>query len=311
MRRRRGFTLVVVLVMSCALSVLLGQFAVSTLTGLELDRARARSVQLRAAAESGVTLARAMLAADLLQRPAVDSLKDAWALGPMTVRIGEATVTVTIRDENAKIPLPQLLKAQGGSDPRRLTQALRMFTQEAPRDFGVSAADARRWIVANQFRLDLPDGSASGPLFRVSAASPDPAHRPDDCFTVWTDGELNVNTAPVACLRYAWGEDADRFIRALVAGRARTPFTTAQEVLALPGASSALRLPGSVRLSTTSNVFTIDVKAVAGPSRYCEQAVVTRLLPGVPVLYRQAVEDAGISGKPREMTPSDFLKAGA
>jgi len=156
-RRSGGFVLIVVLVISCVLGLLLGQFAVSTLTGLELSRARARAVQLQAAAESGICLARAMLAADLAQQPAVDSLKDAWAKGPMVVRFDEATVTVTIRDENAKISLPQLMKAWGGDDARRLAQGLRLFAQDAPKDFGVGADDLRRWVVAHQFRLDLPD----------------------------------------------------------------------------------------------------------------------------------------------------------
>jgi len=297
--------------MSCALSVLLGQFAVSTLTELELDRARARAVQLRAAAESGVALGRAMLAADAGQRPAVDSLKDAWAQGPMLVRIGGAAVTVTIRDENAKISLPQLMKAWGGDDARRLTHALRMFAQEAPGDFGVKADDLRRWVVAGQFRLDLPNALAGKPLFRLKAADPDPRHRPEDYFTVWTDGELNVNTAPAACLRYAWGGAASSFVRELVRRRVRTPFTTTEEIFALQGASTALRLPGSMRLSTTSNVFTIEVEATAGPSRFCEQAVVTRAQPGVPVLYRRTVSDVRVSGKPREMTVDAFLRSGS
>jgi type II secretory pathway component PulK len=307
---RGGFVLVVVLVISCALGVLLGQFAVSTLTDLELNRARARAVQLRAAAESGVALARAMLAADLRQRPAVDSPKDAWAQGPMVVRIGEAAVTVTIRDENAKISLPHLMKSWGGDDARRLTQALRLFTQEAPGEFGIGADDLRRWVVANQFRLDLPEQAAARPLFQVKAAAAGPGKRPEDYVTVWTDGELNVNTAPAECLRYAWGDRAGQFVGELVKRRARTPFTAAEEVLALPGASTALRLPGAMRLSTTSTVFSIEVEAVAGPSRFCEQAVVTRAQPGVPVLFRRAVGDVRVGGKPRQMTADDFLHGG-
>ncbi len=309
-RGRRGFVLLVVLVMSCGLGVLLGQFAVSTLTGLELDRARARAVQLRAAAESGVTLARAMLAADLAQRPAVDSLKDAWAQGPMLVRIGGAAVTVTIHDENAKISLPQLVKAWGGDDARRLAHGLRMFTQEAPRDFGLKADDVRRWAVAGQFRLELPKEAAGKPLFRLKAAEPDPKHRPQDYLTVWTDGELNVNTAPAECLRYAWGDGAASFVQELVRRRVRSPFTTTEEIFALQGASTALRLPGSMRLSTTSSVFSIEVAATLGPSRYCEEAVVTRARPGVPALFRRAVDDVRVAGKPREMTVDAFLRGG-
>ena len=185
-RRSGGFVLVMVLVISCVLGLLLGQFAVSMLTDMELSRARARAVQLRAAAESGVSLARAMLAADLAQRPVVDSLKDAWAKGPMVVHFDEATVTVTIRDENAKIPLPQLMKSWGGNDASRLTQGLRLFTQDAPKDFGVEADDLRRWVVAHQFRLDLPEEAAGKPLFALKTAAPAGAagkHRAEDYVT--------------------------------------------------------------------------------------------------------------------------------
>ena len=311
-RRSRGFVLVVVLVITCVLGLLLGQFAVSTQTDLELSRARARAVQLRAAAESGISLARAMLAADLAQKPAVDSLKDAWARGPMVVRFDEATITVTIRDENAKISLPQLMKSWGGDDARRLTQGLRLFAQEAPRDFGVEADELRAWTVANQFRLDLPEDAASKPLFalREVVAPAAGKHRAEEYVTVWTDGELNVNTAPAECLKYIWGGKGDRLVSELVSRRTRQPFGQPEEIFAVPGASEALRLPGSVRLSTTSTVFTIEVIAVAGPSRLCEQAVVTRADAGVPVLYRRTVSDLRITGEPREMTVNAFLQRG-
>jgi type II secretory pathway component PulK len=303
-----------VLVISCVLGLLLGQFAVSTLTDMELSRARARAVQLRAAAESGVSLARAMLAADLAQRPVVDSLKDAWAKGPMVVHFDEATVTVTIRDENAKIPLPQLMKSWGGNDASRLTQGLRLFTQDAPKDFGVEADDLRRWVVAHQFRLDLPEEAAGKPLFALKTAAPEGAadkHRAEDYVTVWTDGELNVNTAPAECLKYVWGGNGNRLVEELLARRAQQPFTLPEEIFALPGASTALRLPGSVRLSTTSTVFLIEVQAVAGPSRLCEQAVVTRADASVPVLYRRTVSDVRVSGEPKEMTVNAFLQSGS
>ena len=52
-RRSRGFVLVAVLLISCVLSLLAAQVAVSSLTDLELSRARGRSAQLRAALDSG------------------------------------------------------------------------------------------------------------------------------------------------------------------------------------------------------------------------------------------------------------------
>jgi len=309
--RRSGFVLVVVLVMSCVLALVVGQFAVSTLTDLEVSRARARAAQLRAAADSGIELARAMLAADLARRPPVDSLRDVWAQGPMTVRLGETTVTVTIRDENAKISLPHLMKSWDSENAARLSRAFRMFARSAPRDLKVSAAALRRWVVENQYRLDLPPGPAGAPLFRVEASADTSGRRPQDVLTVWTDGELNVNTAPPECLEYLWGERGERLVRELVRRRKRQPFITADEVFALPGASSALRLPGSVRLTTTSSVFLIEVEAVAGPSRLCRQAVVSRAEPGVPVLYRRTVGDVRVEGKAKEMAPEDFLHGGA
>jgi type II secretory pathway component PulK len=127
---------------------------------------------------------------------------------------------------------------------------------------------------------------------------------------VWTDGELNVNTAPAECLKYVWGGKGNQLVEALLARRTKQPFVLPEEIFALPGASTALRLPGSVKLSTTSTVFLIEVVAVAGPSRLCEQAVVTRADPGVPVLYRRTVGDVRVSGEPRAMTASAFLQSG-
>ena len=56
--------------------------------------------------------------------------------------------------------------------------------------------------------------------------------------------------------------------------------------------------------------FSLKMMAVAGPSRLCEQAVVTRADPGVPVLYRRTVSDLRVSGEPREMTVNAFLQSG-
>ncbi|MFO8007000.1 MAG: type II secretion system protein GspK [Candidatus Brocadiia bacterium] len=306
---RAGFALVAVLLLTAVLGLLAAQMAVSTLTDLELSQARARRRRLRLALDSATDLARALLATDWADAAEPDSLHDLWASGPMRVRIREASVTLAVRDENARISLPHVIASRRPEDERDLRKKLRHFVREASQVLGPSEEAIRRWIVEHQFRLGLPEEMAAEPLFEVPAEPAADEEPPGRFLTAWTDGSLNVNTAPRECLEFIWGEEADRFLDALIERREEEPFRKAQEVFSLPDASRLLRLPPGVRLTTHSPVLTLELEARLGPARFCRRVVLRRDRPGVPILMRLDVPEVELTGEVREISPGEFVES--
>jgi type II secretory pathway component PulK len=308
-RRSGGFVLVAVLLLTCVLSLLVAHMASGALTELELARARARRAKLTAAVESGLSLARLMVAARAREKST--GAPEPWAGGPVRLNPGNASVTFHVEDENGRISVPHLIRAGNADTPRELRKHLQRFAQESADAFELDEDEIFRWIVAHQFQLDLPEKLRGEPLFSVERSSPgaDRAPRPGDFLTVWTDGTLNVNTAPRECLEFLWGETGERFIEAVVSRREDEPFQHSEELFALPGSARLLRSTPGVRLTTRGTVFRIELEAVAGPSRLCEEAIVSADQPGVPVIYRRLIPSTSISGEPREMDVRAFVAA--
>jgi len=310
--RSGGFVLLVVLVVTCLLGLVLAQLTVSTQVDLELSRAWSRSAQLRGALDSAVALACAFLS-EGGQLSGVDSLEDAWAQGPFVLHFSDVAVTFAVDDEGAKLSLPHLVGLSADRKAGAIKTALRHFVQEASVAWGVPADDLRRWIVAHQFRLDLPEDLARAPLFSVaphaaaSVASTEPSA--NDFLTVWTDGSVNVNTASRECLAHLWGRRGEALAGTVVSRRVQEPFTRPEQVFSLPGASRVLRLPGNTRLSTTSTVFRIRVQAASGPSRLCETVVVVRDEGGVRVVFRRPVPAVHFAREPKQTDVAVLLTA--
>ena len=311
-QRSGGFVLVVVLVVTCLLGLVLAQLTISTQVDLELSRAWSRSAQLRCALDSAVAVACALLSEEG-QLAGADTLEDAWAQGPFVLRFSESVVTLDIEDESARLSLPHLVGLGSEREPKAVRTALRHFVQEASVAWGVPADDLRRWIVAHQFRLDLPETLAGRGLFSVSPGGVGgvgaEAPRPGDFLTVWTDGSVNVNTASRDCLAYMWGRRGEALAQAVVSRREQEPFLRPEQVFALPGAAGALRVPRNIRLSTESKVFRVRLEAASGPSRLCETAVVVRDEGAVRVVFRGPVPDVSFRGEPQEMEVATLLAA--
>jgi len=314
-RRERsgGFVLVVVLVVTCLLGLVLAQLTISTQVDLELSRAWSRSAQLRCALDSAVAVACALLSEEG-QLSGADTLEDAWAQGPFLLRFSESAVTLDIEDESARLSLPQLVGLGSEREPKAVRTALRHFVQKASVAWGVPADDLRRWIVAHQFRLDLPETLAARGLFSVSPGGVGGvgagAPQPGDFLTVWTDGSVNVNTASRECLAYMWGRRGEALAQAVVSRREQEPFLRPEQVFALAGAAGALRVPRNIRLSTESKVFRVRLEAASGPSRLAETVVVVRDESAARVVFRGPVPDVSFRGEPREMEVGAFLAAG-
>jgi type II secretory pathway component PulK len=291
--------LVAVLVLTCLLTVLVGRLAVSTMSDLEFARTRADVVRARNALESGLALAQALLTEHRTEFE-VDSLDDAWREGSLQFPCAGAVVTMSIEDEESRLPVRPLLVVHKPEDAREFNKGLLHFLQRASTDLGLDGDDVRRWLVANQFLLDVPSGMADGPLFEVPAG---PTALPAMLFSAWTDGAVNVNTASRECLAFLWGPESSPLVEAVLARREREPFLRAEEVFALPGGGRSLRLPQGVRLTTASDVFRVRLQAEAGAVHTCMEAVVLRLPEGMRVVFRRLMPTVALPGRPKRLDP--------
>ncbi len=307
MRRwdRSGFVLATVLAICAFASLIVAQLAVSTHAELELARSRARRAELRVALESGVSLARAVLAAEMDgEEPGVPP---PWAGGPLRMRLGEVDCTLSIEDEGAKFPVSSVLGAASRGGARQRTMALESFVRDAAEAFGLEAAVLRAWVVQRRFRLNLPDKLAGEPLFRSAVHAPaDGALPPEAQLTVWTAGSVNVNTAPAPVLRMAAGDASGRFVQALLKRRSDGPLQSEAEVAALAGLTRPRR---GVQFATASSTFAVTVHVRAGPSRMARRVVLRRERGGVRVIARLRAASGRTPKESRPTTVAALLRA--
>ena len=311
-KRSGGFVLVVVLVVTCLLGLVLAQLTISTQVDLELSRAWSRSAQLRGALDSAVAVACAVLSEEG-QLPGADTLEDAWAQGPFVLRFSDVAVTFVVEDEGARLSLPHLVGLGSDREPKAVRTALQHFVQEAAKAWPFGSEDLRRWIVAHQFRLDLPETLVGKPLFSVAAGGAVGRRTGEphvgEFLTVWTDGSVNVNTVSRESLMYLWGRRGESLAEAVISHREKEPFARPEQVFALPGASGVLRLPGTIRLSTGSEVFRIRLQAVSGPSHLCETVVLAREEGVAQGVFRRPVSDVSFAREPKPTDVATLLAA--
>jgi type II secretory pathway component PulK len=179
---RRGVALVIVL----ALMVALGGIAAAVGRAVRLENAtvetlRARTVA-RYAAESGVVAAEWRIQAlldslpSLPERAALFGQRDGWLPDLAEVPLGDARFTVTVADLNARIDLNR-------SDSATLRGLFAQFTSESRAAEIVSAIRARP-----PYRVSE--------LAAVPGVSAELATQVAPYVTVWSDGTININSAP-------------------------------------------------------------------------------------------------------------------
>ncbi len=118
-RNRKGYVLIMVLILSTLLTGLAVDLIVSSQTSIAYYRAFDNRLNSRLLARSGLVISRAMLDADkrgltaesltgVKNNPSIDSFQDIWAVEFPPIPLDEGSVHLSIEDLNAKINLSVL-----------------------------------------------------------------------------------------------------------------------------------------------------------------------------------------------------------
>lgn len=298
----RGSALVVTLLVVATLVTLTLSLAEDT--GLEISLA-SYSRDRRAAglaSYAGVQAAMASLAADEdLER---DSLREAWATfsGPPAGMepAEDVDVAVAVFDESAKIPVNALVKEDGSIDERTQRQMERLFAAlEIPEERLEPLLD---WLDADDIeRLDgaehayyrnrsPPYRCANGPLVTLGQLSLVKGFEDLDLaayLTLYSDGKININTAPVPVLQ-SLDDGVDRSLaEAVAAYREREDFAAVQDMKTVPGFPAAVFQKVEPFLTVTSSAFSVESEGRYAGTVVRTSAVVRRLERDVrPVYWR-------------------------
>jgi general secretion pathway protein K len=304
MNRDRGVAMVLVLWVLLVLSLLIGGFAFTMHVETRLASFRRKELKAEMLARSGVEVARMqlLLAAQAATNAPYDARNQSWATNDLLYvdhELGEGTYSVTVVDEESKLPVNKMSEAQWS---RLLTQL-----QVDPFDADVIVDSILDWIDEDDRHrlngaeddyyttLQPPYRAKNGPLDRVEelllvrGVTPElfygkPAEKPDDValpglaelLTTTSSGHVNVNTASPLVLKVWFGLD-DVHVDAVVGRREGAdnilgtdddqPFTSVQDFAAVASSGQGGRVV-TTGATVKSTYFTIkSTGEVAGVKR--------------------------------------------
>jgi general secretion pathway protein K len=243
--KESGSVLIVTLLVILLLAALTLAFSDETGVELTLSETSRDSEQAYQTARSGVQAAMGLLNAD--KDKDVDTLKEDWAQ-PEKIKLSEeltegSYVTVRITDESAKLNLNTLIKGQGELDELRARQAKKLFRVLGLREElldplfdWLDRDDIERinGAESNYYNgLESPYPCANGTLQTLEqlamvkgygkGLSTEGGRRVDltPYVTLYTDGKVNINTAPPEVLQ-SLSEQMDSAMAKAIADYRRT-----------------------------------------------------------------------------------------
>jgi general secretion pathway protein K len=291
------------IVVAMLLAALAAAVTVALAAGQERWRAtvehRRDQVQAEALAQAGVQWSLAVLDEDAQASP-VDTLAEPWALPLPPTPIGNGRIEGRIVDAQGLLNVNNLAVAGNTADVERL-RLTALIGDAAPVDAiagavmraasNPHAADDDAWYA----RASPPRLAPQAPLARTAelatlrgvtpallrAIAPSVAALPPPT-------TLNVNTASREVLQAALPGLDDDAATALVAGRARKPFSTIAEFRArLPAAAHVV---DERTLDVASRFFLVTVDAQQGEARALARALVRRARPDPATIVWQVIE---------------------
>jgi general secretion pathway protein K len=292
------------------LAMLIAAFAAAVAATVFADQQRwNRSVEYRrdqvqalALVMAGVQWARQILQDDA-RRSEIDHLGEPWALALPPIPLDNGEIRGAIADAQGRLGI----NALGGGDAPQLDRARiqRLFARLGG---PVAALDAiADWIDADGVARPAgaedayyaaqssPGLAANAPLLRVAELAGVKGVTPQSLATVApflaampVGTPVNVNTAPAEVLAAIVDNlDGDR-LAALVADRARKPYTTVAEFRARLPEGTALASDSG--LSVKSAYFYVTVEASQGATRARARALLRRSGGEWPAIVWQVVE---------------------
>jgi general secretion pathway protein K len=247
------------------------------LAGFARDEARAT-----AAAQAGVAFALSVLKAD---NPEMDSLREDWGSFGKDLAFEHQTemaVTGFLRDECGKMNVNRLLTKEGTIDPGGRRRIERLFSllglgeeQLDPLLDWLDKDDVKRMNGAEDFyyqSLKTPYSCGNGPfispgqialvkgLENISLSTENPGEKLGDYLTIYSDGKININTAPKLVLQ-SLNQKIDKGIAEnILEYRKDNDFETIQDIRKVPGVTPEIFNSIKDAITTKSSAFTIQME---------------------------------------------------
>lgn len=275
---QRGAVLLLVLLVVALLSALLTDWAFSTLVDLRLTETFRDSNRAYYLARGGIEVGRQLLLED---RNAYDAVGEQWEIGVPDYPVAEdATIAITIRDEDGRINLNRIVDAIGENpNPvmrdrlERLLLALKVTDPEPLLDALIDWVDRNDELSARGAEsawyqsLATPGTAKNGPLDTVDELLLVRGFTPElvkalTPFVAVVGGErLNVNTATRDVLA-AWDAEVDgALLDQLLTRRQEQPFRTLADLREAIGLENYSALNRNLDLGVSSDYYRITATA--------------------------------------------------
>lgn len=308
-REERGSVLVLALLVIATLTGLAVAFSGTARTEVNLAAFSRDGLRAEALARAGVEAALQRIAAD--EDLEKDHLEEDWSrFDPAALPLElppEARLTGRVLDEAGKLNLNRLRDESGGIEEAWSERVERLFdllgldrvARESLFDW-LDADDVKRLDGAETFfyaERDAPHPCANnlllspGQVRLVQGLGADEGwgeERPSsllELVTVYSDGKINVNTAPVEVLESLDGELDRSLAEAVADRRADMPFQAVEEVREVPGMEEAVFGRIQDLLTVKSSVFDLRFEGRWGDAVCRVQAVAEREEDGVRLVY--------------------------
>jgi len=253
--------------------------------------------------------AKAILLQDLRGENKFDSLNEEWA-EPKTLQFGDSQVEMHIVDESSKLN-PNFLRPVRSDDSQtppnklqKLAEAIGIAAEDVGRRvadwidrddegrYETEAANTRLASAAHILRIPGIDGRRDQGGLSVDELAKLLPH-----LTVWSDGRINVNTAPEPVLAVLLPDRARDIATDIVSHRREHDFERTTDVQSIEGFSAVP--PGQFfqRAATRSDVYRVNLVASRGAAMLRASAVLKRAKDNVEVLHWS--EGADISAQLR------------
>jgi len=303
MTRMRGAAIILAMLIAALAAAVAATVFADQQRWVRMVEHRRDQVQAQALAMAGVQWTRQILDDDA-RRSDLDHLGETWALTLPPIPMEDGEVRGAIVDAQGLLNINALGAADGSAEQERARLA-RLFAQRGMPPAALAAMSD--WIDADSaagasggedaFYLaqPVPRLAANAPVLRVAELGMVKDVTPQMLAAVLpflsalpAGTPVNVNTAPREVLAAILGNISGESLGALVADRARKPFTTIAEFRSRLPDSAALA--SDVALSVRSNYFYVTIQARQGATRSHARALIRRGGGGKPEIVWQVVE---------------------
>jgi general secretion pathway protein K len=286
--------LLLVLVVIALLSVLLSEFAFSTLVDLRLTETFRDTTRADYLARGGITVGRMMLQDDKNEFDAPEAGNELWARGVDNFPVAEGAISIHITDLDGRINLNLLVDSQGNPDVvfrDRFFRLCELLGLDDPEGLTAALVD---WIdpdkeaepagAEESYYLGLQPAYPAAnerlgsldELARVRGYDSDIVMRLAPFVSVQGSGKLNVNSATREVL-LAWDAGlTEAAAEALITDRQSTPLKSLDALKELLGIDIFSALNRNLDLAVTSRIYHIATRGEVGSGIRRLEAIVDK-----------------------------------